>query len=69
MTTKIELTEAERDCLAALCEAAVESEFDSGEMMRLLFKACELKDHDAIRAVLSKLTVLEYPPEKIVWLH
>ncbi len=69
MTTKIELTEAERDCLAALCEAAVESEFDSGEMMRLLFKACELKDHDAIRAVLSKLTVLEFPPEKIVWWH
>ena len=67
--TRIELTEAERDALAALCEAAVESNFDSGEMMRLLFKACELKDHDAIRAVLAKLTVLEFPEEKIVWLH
>ena len=67
--TRIELTESERDALAALCEAAVESNFDSGEMMRLLFKACELKDHDAIRAVLAKLTVLEFPEEKIVWLH
>lgn len=59
---RIELTEAERDTLAALCEAAVEANFDSGEMMRLLLKACELKDHDAIRAVLEKLVVLEYPP-------
>jgi hypothetical protein len=67
--TRIEITEAERDALAALCEAAVESEFDSGEMMRLLFKACELKDHDAIRAVLAKLTVLEFPPDNTVWLH
>ena len=66
---RIELTDAERDVLAALCEAAVESEFDSGAMLKLLFKACELKDHDAMRAALSKLTVLEYPPEKIVWLH
>lgn len=65
----IELTEAERDCLAALCEAAVESEFDSGAMMKLLFKACELKDHDAIRAVLEKLTVLEYPPIETYWWH
>ena len=67
--TRIELTEAERDALAALCEAAVESNFDSGEMMRLLFKACELKDHDAIRAVLAKLTVLEFPEVKTVWWH
>ena len=65
----IELTEAERDCLAALCEAAVESEFDSGAMMKLLFKACELKDHDAIRAALAKLTVLEYPRPESYWGH
>ena len=67
--TRIELTESERDALAALCEAAVESNFDSGEMMRLLFMACELKDHDAIRAVLAKLTVLEFPEVKTVWWH
>ena len=55
----IDLTDAERDVLAALCEAAVESNFDSGDMMRLLFKACEFRDHEAIRAALEKLTVLE----------
>ena len=66
---RINLTEAERDALAALCEAAVESNFDSGKMMQLLFKACELKDHDAIRAVLEKLTVLEFPEVKTVWWH
>ena len=66
---RIDLTEAERDCLAALCEAAVESEFDSGAMLKLLFKACELKDHDAMRAALSKLTVLEYPTTEIYWWH
>ena len=51
----IDLTDAERDVLAALCEAAVESNFDSGDMMRLLFKACELRDYEAIRAALEKL--------------
>ena len=66
---RIELTDAERDVLAALCEAAVESNFDSGEMMHLLFKACELKDHEAIRAVLEKLTVLEFPETKITKLN
>ena len=50
----IDLTDAERDVLAALCEAAVESNFDSGDMMRLLFKACELRDYEAIRAALAK---------------
>ena len=65
----IDLTDAERDVLAALCEAAVESNFDSGEMMHLLFKACELKDHEAIRAVLEKLTVLEFPETKITKLN
>ena len=66
---RIELTDAERDVIAALCEAAVESNFDSGEMMHLLFKACELKDHEAIRAVLEKLTVLEFPETKITKLN
>ena len=66
---RIDLTDAERDVLAALCEAAVESNFDSGEMMHLLFKACELKDHEAIRAVLEKLTVLEFPETKITKLN
>ena len=65
----IDLTDAERDVLAALCEAAVESNFDSGEMMHLLFKACEFKDHEAIRAVLEKLTVLEFPETKITKLN
>lgn len=61
----IDLTDAERDVLAALCEAAVESNFDSGDMMRLLFKACELRDHEAIRAALEKLTVLEFPEVRL----
>jgi hypothetical protein len=66
---RLNLTEKERDRLAALCESAADYLYNGTEEMMRTLRECDTDDFYLYGELAERLTDLEFPPQRLMKLN